>query len=249
VPALNHRVSLVTGAGSGIGAAIARCFAAAGGIIVATDVNEAAATRVAQEINDLGGTAAAFGHDVGDENSWHTVVTAAVMQFRRIDVLVNNAGVAAVDSALVDLQLAEWRRVFAVNCDGPFLGMKHVIPVMPPGGSIINVSSIYGKVGGARRIAYCASKGAVTLMSKAAALECADQKKGIRVNSLHPGYVETPMFDRLNDVQKAGYAAMHPLGRVGRAAEIANAALFLASSESEFVTGSELIVDGGYTAR
>jgi NAD(P)-dependent dehydrogenase (short-subunit alcohol dehydrogenase family) len=245
---LMDRVCLVTGAGSGIGAAIALAFGVEGASVAATDIRLEAAERVAAVIRERGGAAIALEHDVAEEAAWEAVVKSVVARFGRIDVLVNNAGITT-DSALVDLTHAAWRRVQAVNCDGVFLGMKHVIPVMPPGGSIVNMSSIYGKVGGRQHLAYCASKGAVTLMTKAAALECAEEKRGIRVNSVHPGYVRTPLFERLDEVKQARYTALHPLGRLGQAGEIAEAVLFLASAESSFMTGSELVVDGGFTAQ
>jgi 3(or 17)beta-hydroxysteroid dehydrogenase len=245
---LKGRVALVTGSGSGIGEAIAVKFAAAGGSIVVTDLDEEASKRVARAINAAEGQAIGLPLDVTEETAWEALVREVVTRFGRVDVLVNNAGIPG-DRALVEMPFELWRKVLAVNCDGVFLGMKHVIPVMPAGGSIINVSSIYGKVGGPRHIAYSASKGAVALMSKCAALECASEGRDIRVNSLHPGYVQTPLFDRLEQDRKEHYRGMHPIGRVGEAGEIANAALFLASSDSSFMTGAELVVDGGFTAR
>jgi NAD(P)-dependent dehydrogenase (short-subunit alcohol dehydrogenase family) len=237
------RVVLVTGGGSGIGEAICRAFAEAGATVAVTDLDGEAARRVA---GACGGVA--YEHDVADEPHWCGIVRDLVAREGRIDILVNNAGIPG-DVPLVEMPLELWRRILAVNCDGVFLGMKHAIPVMPAGGSIINMSSIYGKVGGTRHLAYSASKGAVTLMTKSAALECAAEGRQIRVNSVHPGYIQTPMFDRLDDERKAGYRERHPLGRVGEAPEIADAVLFLASDASSFMTGAELIVDGGYTAR
>lgn len=242
------KVALVTGGASGIGAAIARAFVQEGAAVVLTDIAEQAVAGVAAEIVAGGGTAIGLVHDVAQEAAWETVVAAVVAQWGAIDILVNNAGIPG-DVALVDMPFDTWRGIMGVNCDGVFLGMKHVIPVMPRGGSIINVSSIYGKVGGVRHIAYSASKGAVTLMTKSAALECAEQGRGIRVNSLHPGYIETPMFDRMEEERKDRYRQMHPLGRVGQAREIADGAVFLAADASSFMTGAEMVIDGGYTAR
>jgi NAD(P)-dependent dehydrogenase (short-subunit alcohol dehydrogenase family) len=162
-------------------------------------------------------------------------------------VLVNNAGFGA-QKALLDTSLAEWRAMMAINCDGVFLGMRAVIPIMRPGGSIINMSSIYGKVGGARVVTYAATKGAVTLMSKAAALECAADGRDIRINSLHPGFVDTPAVETMTAKARGRLVSMHPVGRIALPEEIADAALFLATPASSFMTGAELVIDGGFTA-
>ncbi len=245
---LMKKVAIVTGGASGIGAAIAELFAREGAAVAVTDIDDKGAAQVAASIVENGGKAIGFQHDVAAETAWIDVVKAVRQQLGPIDILVNNAGIPG-DVGLVDMPYETWRQIMGVNCDGVFLGMKHVVPAMPTGGSIINLSSIYGKVGGVCHIAYSASKGAVALMSKSAALECADKGRGIRVNSLHPGYVETPMFNRMEDERKERYRQMHPIGRVGQAEEIASAALFLASEASSFMTGAELVVDGGYTAR
>jgi len=238
---LNNRVCIVTGAASGIGHAIVQAFLAEGARVAATDIATSALEGSSSE------ALLVLNQDVTREDGWETAVRATVDRFGGLDVLVNNAGVAG-DQPLVDMTMEEWRRIMAINCDAVFLGMKHAIPRMRRGGSIINVSSIYGKVGGRRHLAYSASKGAVTLMSKSAALECAEEGRDIRVNSLHPGYTQSAMFDRMDADRKARYAAMHPLGRVARAEEIAHAAVFLASNEASFVTGAEFVVDGGFTA-
>lgn len=245
---LAGKIALVTGGASGIGAAIAQAFADEGAVVAVTDIAQEGVMAVADAIVAGGGRAIGLVHDVAQEGAWKAVVIEVLTQLGAIDILVNNAGIPG-DIALVDMPFDSWRRIMGVNCDGVFLGMKHVVPIMPRGGSIINVSSIYGKVGGVRHMAYSASKGAVVLMTKSAALECADQGRGIRVNSLHPGYVETPMFNRMEDERKERYRQMHPLGRVGQASEIANGAIFLASDASSFMTGAELVIDGGYTAR
>jgi NAD(P)-dependent dehydrogenase (short-subunit alcohol dehydrogenase family) len=242
---LDGRIAMVTGGGSGIGAAIAIAFAEAGARLIVTDINASAAQALAA---GLGNPALGLAHDVASETAWRAVVAAALERFGRIDVLVNNAGIPGNDR-LVEMTVDSWHHTMGINCDGVFLGMKHVVPVMPAGGAIINMSSIYGKVGGPRHMAYATSKAAVTMMTKCAALECARDGRAIRVNSLHPGYVQTPMFDRLSEEAKRHFSDMHPLGRVGRPSEIASAALFLASDAASFMTGAELVVDGGFTAQ
>lgn len=248
---IGGKVCIVTGAGRGIGAAIAVTLAREGGLVLLTDLDAKTVSDTAAGIIAAGGTALAAAQDVADEKRWAEIVALAVERFGRVDVLVNNAG-WVMQAALVDTTLDAWRRQMAVNCDGVFLGMKHAIPAMAKGGggSIINISSILGKVGATNVSAYCASKGAVTLMTKAAAIECAPV--GVRVNSLHPGFIRTPAFaEGLGQEGQAAIdavTALHPIGRLGDADEVADAALFLASNDSRFMTGSELIVDGGYTA-
>lgn len=243
--------ALVTGAGRGIGAAIARRFAAEGAPVMVADMDLAAAIEVAAEIQGKGGTARAVAHDVTDEAEWISVIAEITTEFGGLRILVNNAGTGA-RKAMTETSLAEWRRIMAVNCDGVFLGMKHAVPAMAEaGGSIINMASIYGKVGVAESVPYCASKGAVTLMTKAAALECAAHGQPIRINSLHPGYVETPLLHEAaagTDLMETMHR-LHPLGRLATPDEIADAALFLASDQSRFMTGAELMVDGGFTAQ
>jgi NAD(P)-dependent dehydrogenase (short-subunit alcohol dehydrogenase family) len=243
---LDGRVCLVTGAGRGIGAAIASAFVQAGARVVLTDIQreavEAHATALGQS---------AHMQDVADEDAWIKIVGAVAKQFNRLDVLVNNAGYGWL-KPVVDTSLDDWRRLMAVNVDGTFLGMKHAIPLMERtgGGAIVNMSSMYGKVGNAGTAAYCASKGAVTLMTKAVALECAERGNHIRVNSIHPGYVETPsLAEALSPAQIEQLGKSHPLGRIADPAEIARAVVFLASEDASFMTGSELVVDGGFTAR
>ena len=249
------KVALVTGAASGLGAASARRLAAEGAKVLLTDVAADAGHGVAEEIADTGGAVAFEPHDVTSEADWARVVGAAVERFGRLDILVNNAGVSGGLQELMTLELDTWRRVLAVNLDGVFLGMRQAGPAIAKagGGSIINISSILGKVGMAGAGAYCASKGGVALLTKAAALEWAPL--GIRVNSVHPGFIETPMV--VGALQQAENAnemrdmiiSRHALARLGAPNEIGDAVLFLASDESSFMTGAELVVDGGYTAQ
>lgn len=243
---LDGKVCIVTGAARGIGEAIARAFHQEGAKVVLTDVLE----------NELGALAAELGqtgrvHDVADEEGWAALVKTVEKDFGRLDVLVNNAGFGWLRK-VTQIELAEWRRLMAVNLDGTFLGLKHCIPLMERsgGGAIVNMSSMYGTVGNSQTAAYCASKGGVTMLSKAVALECAEAGTGIRVNSIHPGYVSTPsVAETLNDEQRDTLRALHPMGRLADPMEIARAVVFLVSDDSSFMTGSELAVDGGFTAR
>lgn len=250
-PALQGKVALVTGAGSGIGAESSRLLSAHGARIVAADLDAAAAARTAAEV---GGHAVAM--DVTSEADWARCVDATLATFGGLDVLVNCAGIELVRS-LPDTSLEQWRRVMSVNLDGVFLGVRAAMAAMRQGGSIVNISSVAGISGFSRQAAYCASKGGVRLLTKAAAVECAEGGLGIRVNSVHPGIIETPMTrDILDQVDPAArpaiearWKALHPIGRLGQATEVAQCILFLASDASAFVTGAELVVDGGLTAR
>lgn len=245
------KIAIVTGAASGIGAQTARLLAAQGAKVVVADLDAARAAPVAAEI---GGHAIAM--DVTREDDWSRTVAETVSTFGALDVLVNCAGIELVRT-LADTSLEQWRRVMSVNLDGVFLGIRAAIPAMRSGGSIVNVSSVAGINGFSKQAAYCASKGGVRLLSKAAAVECAEAGLGIRVNSVHPGIIETPMTrDILDGVDaatrphiEARWKALHPVGRLGQASEVAQCILFLASDASAFVTGAEMVVDGGLTAR
>jgi NAD(P)-dependent dehydrogenase (short-subunit alcohol dehydrogenase family) len=193
-------------------------------------------------------------HDVTLEDDWSAVVAATLKAFGRLDILVNNAGVSGGGSPLMEQTLENWRGLLAINLDGVFLGMRAAGAAMAEtGGSIINLSSILGKVGQAGAGAYCASKGGVLMLTKAAAVEWAPLK--IRVNSIHPGYIDTPMVSGfLHEAENGNelremIITRHPLGRLGLAREIADGVVFLASDEASFMTGAELVIDGGYTAQ
>jgi NAD(P)-dependent dehydrogenase (short-subunit alcohol dehydrogenase family) len=252
---LANKVALVTGAASGIGAESARRLSAQGATVVLSDIDLAGAKAVAAELVDAGGTAAALQHDVTQPGEWETAVATAVDTFGGLDILVNNAGISGGNDDLMSLDLESWRSVLAINLDGVFLGLRYAGAAMEKrgGGSVINVSSILGKVGFAGAAPYCASKGGVTLLTKTAAIEWAPLH--IRVNSVHPGFVDTPLVDQaLNDREdgeemRALITAAHPIGRLGQTTEVADAIVFLASDESSFMTGSELVIDGGYTAQ
>ncbi|MBL9011908.1 MAG: glucose 1-dehydrogenase [Alphaproteobacteria bacterium] len=247
------KVAIVTGAASGIGAETARALAREGARVMLTDREAEAGAALAESLAAAGCETAFQRHDVTSEDDWQAVVAATLARFGRIDVLVNNAGVAG-GAPLLESSLEAWRMVLAVNLDGVFLGLRHAGPAMAAtgGGSVINLASILGKVGQPGAAAYCASKGGVTLLTKAAALELAPA--GIRVNSVHPGYIETPMVaNALHQAENGNemrdvLISRHALGRMGVPKEIANGIVFLASDESSFMTGSELVIDGGYTA-
>jgi 3(or 17)beta-hydroxysteroid dehydrogenase len=248
------KVALVTGAASGLGQASARLLAREGARVVVTDINETAGREVA---DSLGEGACFWRLDVTEEENWETVVDGVLATYGRLDVVVNNAGIG-IAKDVESLSLAEWRRVQAVNLDGVFLGCKYAIRGMKQcgsRGSIINISSVAGLVGADNLPAYCASKGGVRLLTKSVALHCAHAGYGIRCNSIHPTFIETPMVEELArlggdpTVVKRRLAKMIPLGRLGEPDDVAYAVLYLASDESKLMTGSELVVDGGSTAQ
>jgi 3(or 17)beta-hydroxysteroid dehydrogenase len=257
---VQDKVAIVTGAALGIGAATARLLAREGARVVLTDLREKEGEAVAAAIRATGAEAVFLAQDVTDEAAWEAVMAATLGRFGRLDVLVNNAGVAGKGGPPDEQTLEDWRRLMAVNLDGVFLGTKHAIRAMKanrprPGGSIVNLSSILGLVGGTRNGAYVASKGAERLYTKSAALACAREGSGVRVNSVHPGYIETTLVEE-SFAQNEDPAelrrrteALHPLGHLGEPEDIAFGILYLASDEAKFVTGSELVIDGGYTAQ
>jgi 3(or 17)beta-hydroxysteroid dehydrogenase len=247
------KVALITGAASGLGKAAAAMLAREGARVAVTDRNEPGAREVASSIGEA---ARAWSLDVTKEADWERVVDDVLATFGRLDVVVNNAGVGVVKD-IETLSLEEWRFVHAVNLDGVFLGCKHAIRGMRQcnaQGSIINLSSVAGLVGVDAFPAYSSSKGGVRLLTKSVALHCARKGYGIRCNSVHPTFIDTPMLDALasagGDLEagKARFSRMIPLGRLGEPDDIAYAVLYLASDESKLMTGSELVVDGGSTA-
>lgn len=248
---LDGKVVWITGAASGLGRESALRCAAEGARLIVTDL--AAPEAAAAEIADAGGEAMALVQDVTVEARWEEVADRAEKAFGGFDVLVNNAGMGE-NRPLAETTLTQWRRMQSVNLDSVFLGTRLAFRRMRPGGSVINISSILGLVGNAGTAAYCASKGGVRLLSKSAAVEAAQTGLKIRVNSVHPGYIETPMVvDAVNkrpepDQVMAYIASRHPVGHLGAPADIAHAVVYLASDESRFVTGAEMVVDGGYTA-
>jgi cyclopentanol dehydrogenase len=249
---LAERVVLITGAARGQGAAEARLCAAEGAAVVLGDVLVEQGQAVADAIAAAGGRAVFAELDISREDHWERAVDLAVTEYGGLHGLVNNAAILSLET-IEDTSLETWNRVIAVNQTGPFLGMKAAIPELRRAGrsSIVNVSSVMAFLGGADggAAAYCATKGAVFALSKTAAMELAGD--GIRVNSLHPGAIDTPMAEAgmgaVPDGRKQ-MAAMSPFNREGTSEEVAWAALFLLSDESSFVTGSALVVDGGWSA-
>ncbi len=219
------------------------------------DIEETAALAVVAEIGEEGGSAEVVALDVTDEDDWIAGLDGVIERHGRLDILVNNAGTLAGDGTIEDLTVDAWRRIHGVNAEGTMLGCKHGVRVMKAGGgSIVNISSIAGIVGAPQLAAYCASKGAVRMLTKSVALHCARKGYGIRCNSVHPSYTDTPMVDRMvaahrdPDRLRAGLEGASPLGRLGAPADVAAAVLYLASDDAAFVTGAELVVDGGVTA-
>jgi NAD(P)-dependent dehydrogenase (short-subunit alcohol dehydrogenase family) len=256
VQRLNGKVAIVTGAALGIGRATAILLAKHGAKVALTDLRDKEGKDLAERIKSDGDEAAYWRMDVAREKEVRHVFEKIHERFGKIDVLVNNAGIAGANKPTDQITEEEWDQVQSVNVKGVFLCTKHVIPFLREAGagSIINLSSIYGLTGAPDVPPYHASKGAVRLMTKTDALFYAKEK--IRVNSVHPGYIWTPMVEgvgkesgqSMDDFQKQ-IAALHPLGHIGEPNDIAYGILYLASDESKFVTGSELVIDGGYTAQ
>jgi NAD(P)-dependent dehydrogenase (short-subunit alcohol dehydrogenase family) len=253
---MDGKVALVTGAAMGIGRACAELLAAEGAAVIVTDLETALGTAVADAIRSGGGRAVFVAHDVTNEAQWIRVVDEARRAFGKLDVLVNNAGVGRAGDVEHET-LQAWRDLLAINLHGVFLGIKHAIPPMREagGGSIVNLSSIEGLVGDPSLAAYNASKGGVRLLTKSAALYCAKNATRIRVNSVHPGYIWTPMVQHFTEASghaeelRRSLEKLHPVGHLGEASDVAYGVLYLASDESKFVTGAELVIDGGYTAQ
>jgi NAD(P)-dependent dehydrogenase (short-subunit alcohol dehydrogenase family) len=250
------KVAIVTGAAMGIGKACAELLAAEGAAVAITDRETAAGRAVSDVLSNAGHRAIFIEHDVSREDQWERVVAEVLNTFGKIDILVNNAGIGwfgDVEHTTID----DWHSILRVNLDGVFLGIKHTIPSMRAfgGGSIINISSIEGLIGDPQLAAYNASKGAVRLLTKSAALYTARERTRIRVNSVHPGYILTPMVEHAltasgdPEMMRKSIEALHPVGHLGQPIDIAYGVLYLASDESTFVTGSELVIDGGYTAQ
>lgn len=245
---LENKVAFISGGARGLGEVMARLFVQEGASVVMGDVLEDQGKQVEAEINESGGRCLFVRLDVTDETQWQQAIAATVARFGKLDILINNAGIYRT-RRVEDTSSEEWDLVLAVNGKGVFLGTKAAIPEMRKagGGSIINLSSVAGLVGSADSAAYNASKGAVRLLTKATAIQYA--KEGIRANSIHPGTIETPMTaELLSGDGRQDRMDRTPLGRLGRPEDVAYGALYLASDEASFVTGSELVIDGGRTA-
>jgi 3(or 17)beta-hydroxysteroid dehydrogenase len=246
---LDGKVALITGAAGGIGSAAAALFEAEGARLALTDLDEAGLAAFARR------GALTLAQDVTSEARWREVIDAVLARYGQLDVLVNNAGVAIIGN-IENTTLADWRKKQAVNSESVFLGCREAVRAMKGrGGSIVNISSVAGLIGDAQSVAYCASKGAVRLTTKSVALYCARKGYRIRCNSVHPSFTRTAMVEgfiaaaRNPERVREGLAAAAPLGRMGEAAEVAAAILYLASDESAFTTGAEIVVDGGLTAQ
>jgi NAD(P)-dependent dehydrogenase (short-subunit alcohol dehydrogenase family) len=250
------KVAIVTGGALGIGKACAQVLAREGAKVVITDIKEAEGRALAEEITAAGGQARFVRQDVAQEAEWQAVIAATLEAFGRLDILVNNAGIGTSVN-IEEETLAGWRHLMSINLDAVFLGTQYAIKAMKGhgGGSIVNISSIEGIIGDPSIAAYNASKGGVRLLTKSAALYCAKGGLGIRVNSVHPGYIHTPLIENALAASPDGQAmydylvSLHPIGHLGEPEDIAYGVLYLASDESKFVTGSELVIDGGYPAQ
>ncbi|MBM3948051.1 MAG: glucose 1-dehydrogenase [SAR202 cluster bacterium] len=246
---LKDKVALITGGAGGMGAAEARLFAQEGAAVMVSDVNVEGGKKVVAEIAKKGGKAAFVEHDVTSEAEWKAAIAETERRFGRLEILVNNAGIF-VTSIIEKTPEEEWDRLMDINGKGVFFGVKHAIPAMRRvgGGSIVNISSTAGIVGSTLEGAYTATKGAVRLFTKSAALQGA--KDGIRVNSVHPGVIDTEMLaPLLTDKFRKFLLQRVPLGRLGTAEEVAKVVLFLASDDASYVTGAEFVVDGGDMAK
>ncbi len=258
-------IALVTGGASGIGRGCAERLAEEGARVIITDLQDALGAQVVEGIVAAGGEAQYLPHDVTAEAAWIEVIAAIRAQHGRLDILVNNAGIG-IGGSVLDMTLADFQRQCAVNLDGVFLGVKHAIPLMRQsgdGGSIINMSSVAGLKGSPTLAGYCATKGGVRLFTKSVAMECANAKDKIRCNSVHPGIIETPIWDGIMGTGEPGDNTRPsrpvvldavaeqavPLGVKGYPLDIANGVLWLASEESRYVTGTELVIDGGLSVK
>lgn len=247
---LTNKIALVTGAAEGIGAACARELGALGATVVVTDINAAGAATVAESI---GANAIAMAHDVCDPAAWQAVTDAISSRFGKLDILVNNAG-GAGGGTIESTDLDFYHNCMALNVDSVFIGCKLAIELMRQhgGGSIINIASIHGLRGAPHAVAYTAAKGAVTMLSKSVARHCAMQGYNIRCNSVHPGYILTTQLQSWVDSNENPAAVMqelvskHPIGFLGDPTDIAKGVAYLASDDARFVTGSELVIDGGF---
>jgi len=246
---MRGKTVIITGAASGIGKATAELFAKEGANVVVSDINEIAAKVVAEDIVSNGGKAVFIKTDVSKPEEMEKLVDFAVETYGNLDIAVNNAGIGGEINPIADMSIEGWHTVIGVNLNSLFYGLKYQISAMLKngGGSIVNVSSILGSVGFAGSAGYTSAKHGILGLTKTAAMEYSS--KNIRVNSVGPGFIETPLLDALDDVMKSQLVALHPIGRLGRSEEVAELIFWLGSDKASFVTGSYHPVDGGYLAR
>ncbi len=245
----SDKVALVTGAGSGIGEACAHTFAEGGAAVIVSDVDEQGGRRVVKAIEDSGAQASFVATDVSDAEAVEAMVAHAVGTFGKLDIAVNNAGIGGELGPVGEYSPEGWRKVIDINLNGVFYGLRYQIPAMVRGGGgvIVNMASILGSVGTANSGAYVAAKHGVVGLTKAAALEYSAQ--GIRINSVGPGYIKTPLLEALDKETLDALTGLHPIGRLGEPAEVARLVAFLCSDDASFITGGYYTVDGAYTAQ
>ena len=254
---VKNKVAIVTGGASGLGKSSAKLLAKEGAKIVVSDIDEEGGKKVVQQIKEDGGEAIFIKQDVAKEDEWKNVIETTLETYGKLHILANSAGIG-LGGTVEDVTLEDWKNLIDINLNGTFLGTKYGIKGMrktDEGGSIINFSSIEGLIGDPNLPAYNASKGGVTIFTKSAALHCARQGYGIRINSIHPAYIWTPMVENFLKAQgnveegKKQLESLHPVGHLGEPDDIGYGVVYLASDESKFMTGSELVIDGGYTAQ
>ena len=254
---VKNKVAIVTGGASGLGKSSAKLLAREGAKIVVSDIDEEGGKKVVQQIKEDGGEAIFIKQDVAKEDEWKNVIETTLKTFGKLHILANSAGIG-LGGTVEEVTLEDWKNLIDINLNGTFLGTKYGIKGMrktDEGGSIINFSSIEGLIGDPNLPAYNASKGGVTIFTKSAALHCTKQGYGIRINSIHPAYIWTPMVENFlkaqGDVEegKKQLESLHPIGHLGEPDDIGYGVVYLASDESKFMTGSELVIDGGYTAQ
>ena len=252
---VKNKVAIVTGGASGLGKSSAKLLAKEGAKIVVSDIDEEGGKKVVQQIKEDGGEAIFIKQDVAKEDEWKNVIETTLETYGKLHILANSAGIG-LGGTVEDVTLEDWKNLIDINLNGTFLGTQYGIKGMKEtgeGGSIINFSSIEGLIGDPNLPAYNASKGGVTIFTKSAALHCAKQGYGIRINSIHPAYIWTPMVENFlkaqGDVEegKKQLESLHPIGHLGEPDDIGYGVVYLASDESKFMTGSELVIDGGYT--